>query len=51
VDRNGSYPFPIHNSIVGGDSKNFPVKEFLEARLWDGKTFWEAEEQMEWVDG
>ena len=37
--------------IGKGDSKNFPVKEFLEARLWDGKTFWEAEEQMELVDG
>lgn len=33
-----------------GDEKRFPVEEFLNARLWDGKSFWEAEHLMEWVD-
>ena len=30
--------------------KTYPVQEFLMARLWDGRTFWEAESEMEWVD-
>lgn len=34
---------------VGG-SKGFPVKEFLDAPIWDGRTFWEVERQMQWVD-
>lgn len=34
-----------------GDSKNFPVNDFLKAKIWDGRNFWEAEKQMEWIDG
>lgn len=34
-----------------GDSKNFPVEEFLKAEIWDGKSFWEVEKKMEWLDG
>ena len=33
-----------------GDAKHFPVEEFLQAKLWDGRNFWEAQEEMEWVD-
>lgn len=33
-----------------GDSRGFPVEEFLNQKLWDGKTFWEAEQEIEWVD-
>ena len=25
-------------------------EQFQEARIFDGKTFWEAEPEMEWVD-
>ena len=25
-------------------------KKFLEAKIWDGKCFWEVEKEMEWVD-
>lgn len=35
---------------VGKGDKTYPVQEFLMARLWDGRTFWEAESEMEWVD-
>ena len=24
--------------------------KFLEAKIWDGKSFWEVESEMEWVD-
>lgn len=33
-----------------GDDKHFPVNDFLKAKLWDGRTFWEAEAEMEWTD-
>lgn len=33
-----------------GKPGKYPVQEFLEARLWNGKNFWEVQEEMEWVD-
>jgi len=30
--------------------KKFPVDDFLNEKLWDGRTFWEAEQEIEWVD-
>ena len=27
----------------------YPAEEFLNAPIWDGRTFWEAEGEMEWV--
>ncbi len=33
---------------AGKDS--FPVNDFLEARIWDGRNFWEAQDEMEWID-
>lgn len=29
---------------------NYPIAEFENARIFDGKTFWEAEKDIEWVD-
>ena len=29
---------------------SYAVEEFLSAPIWDGKTFWQAEQEMEWVD-
>lgn len=26
-----------------GDTKNYPVEDFLKAKIWDGKSFWEVE--------
>ena len=33
-----------------GDEKHYPVDKFLKAEIWDGKSFWDAEQDMEWVD-
>ncbi len=43
---------PAQNYIwVGlGDDKYYPVDGFLRAKIWEGKSFWELEEQMTWVD-
>jgi hypothetical protein len=27
------------------------VEKFLEAPIWNGKKFWDAEKDMEWIDG
>ena len=34
---------------VGKCDLHFPVEEFLRQRIWDGRTFWEAQEEMEWA--
>ena len=34
---------------VGKCDFHFPVEEFLRQRIWDGRTFWEAQEEMEWA--
>lgn len=34
-----------------GDMKHFPAEDFLKAKIWDGKSFWEVEQEIEWVDG
>ncbi len=33
-----------------GKANNYPVDEFLNAKIWDGKAFWDAEQEMEWID-
>lgn len=33
-----------------GDKKNYPVQDFLDAKIWDGRNFWAAQEEMKWVD-
>lgn len=33
-----------------GDKHNYPVEQFLQTPLFDGKTFWEVEQEIEWVD-
>jgi hypothetical protein len=30
--------------------KNFPVADFENAAIFNGKTFWEVEKDIEWVD-
>lgn len=37
--------------VAKGKDGAMPVEEFLNAKLWDGRNFWEAEYEMEWVDG
>lgn len=33
-----------------GGASQYPVEEFLNAKIWDGKSFWEVEQDLEWVD-
>lgn len=33
-----------------GDNNNYPVEEFLSDRIFDGKNFWEIENDIMWVD-
>ena len=35
---------------VVSDNDDYPVSEFENAKIWDGKSFWEAEKDMTWVD-
>lgn len=35
---------------VFSEDNNYPVDKFETAKIFDGKTFWEAEKEMEWVD-
>ena len=30
--------------------KNYPVSEFVSAKIFNGKSFWEVEKDIEWVD-
>ena len=32
------------------DELKYPVEEFEKAKIFDGKTFWEVEGEIEWVD-
>ena len=36
--------------IGTGDDREYPVDDFLEARIWAGKSFWEVEREIEWLD-
>ena len=33
-----------------GNATQYPVEAFLAAKIWNGKSFWNAEQDMEWVD-
>lgn len=33
-----------------GDAYNYPVDDFLAAAIWEGKSFWDIEGEIEWVD-
>ena len=30
--------------------KKYPVDEFINAKIWNDKTFWQVEQDIEWVD-
>lgn len=36
--------------IWKGNATHYPVEAFLEAKIWNGKSFWDVEQDMEWVD-
>ena len=37
-------------NIWKGNATHYPVEAFLEAKIWNGKSFWDAEQDIEWVD-
>ncbi len=43
---------PVDNYIwkQAGDRHNYPVEAFLQAPIFGGKTFFEVEQEIEWVD-
>ena len=42
--------YNLYANIIKGDNHNYPVKEFLDAKIWNNKSFWQVENEMEWVD-
>ncbi len=32
------------------DNESYPVSEFESANIFNGKTFWQVEQEIEWVD-
>ena len=36
--------------VSGAPGEGYPVEKFLEAKIWNGKSFWQAEPDMKWVD-
>ncbi|MCD8285711.1 MAG: hypothetical protein LUD50_00570 [Clostridia bacterium] len=36
--------------VLVGNERNFPVQEFLQAKVWDGRSFMEAAEEIEILD-
>lgn len=47
-DNNNQYVSTVMNGI--GTSVSDCISQFEEAPIWDGKTFWDAEKGMTWVD-
>lgn len=43
-------PLDKYAWVSRGDAKEYPVKDFLAAPLWDGRGFMEAQAEMEWID-
>ena len=41
---------PLWKETRSFDKKQEVVENFLKAPLFDGKTFWQVEQEMEWVD-
>ncbi len=43
-------PADDYSLILVGGEHNYPLEEFLALKIWDGKTFMEVENEIEWVD-
>ena len=35
---------------VSSNDNNYPVEEFEKAKIFNGKSFWEVEKDIQWVD-
>ncbi len=36
--------------VLAGRERQYPVQQFMDARIWDGKTFMEVQDEIQWVD-
>ena len=59
LEENGRYVLyldrwdPPSNTYIWtsrGDTHSYPVDDFLAAAIWEGKSFWDVEAVIEWVD-
>ena len=59
LEENGRYVLyldrwdPPSNTYIWtsrGDTHSYPVDDFLAAAIWEGKSFWDVEAEIEWVD-
>ena len=59
LEENGRYVLyldrwdPPSNTYIRtsrGDTHSYPVDDFLAAAIWEGKSFWDVEAEIEWVD-
>jgi hypothetical protein len=46
--KHGEEEIPV--ASISGSSVDECMQKFLAAPLWDGKTFWQAQKEMTWVD-
>lgn len=49
-EENGKTEDEMIYEIESTNSVKECADQFLEAKIWDGKCFWEVEKEMEWVD-
>ncbi len=47
-DTNGEHVKFVFQETA--DTSDKLLEKFYAAPIWDGKTFWQAEQEMEWVD-
>ncbi len=43
-------PAEDYSLILVGNGKHLPMDEFLALKIWDGKTFMEVQDEIQWVD-
>ncbi len=43
-------PAEDYSLILVGEGKQYPIEEFLALKIWDGKTFMEVQDEIQWVD-
>lgn len=40
----------VFNWVGRSTGDSYPVEEFLNAKIWDGKNFYEIEQEVQWID-
>ncbi len=50
LDKNDIYKWVRDILDYGSNSRDDCMKHFVEDKYWDGKSFWEVAQAMEWID-